>query len=242
MDKYFIEFRIMGPMKRDIKAITYEVRKNCNLRGAKPVPHISLVSSPTPSSGKRDERRLIADFNEVCARYPAMEFQFNGFGHFDNFPANGVAKINIIPSEKMLELRWDLINRLRSYCDLDRNYDATRNFYTPHATIAMKLDRPQLTRVMNHLSRLEQPRKHYYLARATLLKNSRILSEYDFFLRKSLTRSQALSKRIQAMTQRKIRQQIKEKSYMRESMAAQQKFTLFHPFQRAFQKFISLFK
>jgi 2'-5' RNA ligase len=233
----------MGAMKRDIKDITYEVRNKCNLRGAKPVPHISLVSNPTPHRGRKDERRLIADFNHICAKYPAMESKFNGFGHFDNFPDNGVAKINIIPSEKMLELRWDLINQLRSYCALDRNYDASRNFYTPHATIAMKLNRQQLGRVMNQLARLEQPNKHYYLARATLLKNSKILSEYDFFLRKSLTRSQALSKRIQAMTQEKIRRQLKAKSYINGSNGrAQPTFNFFHSIKRAFQKFSSLFR
>lgn len=199
----------MDRMKRDIRAITYDVRTHCHLRGAKPVPHITLVSDTTPLNSKQDEKKLIADFNRVCSKYPAMEFQFNGFG---TFSGNGVAKINIVAPDQMLKLRWDLICRLRGYCELDQTYDAKQDYYSPHVTIAMKLKQNQLAEVMRYLRGINPPHGHYYLARTTLLKHGKILREYDFFLRRSLNRIQALSPRILAQTRAAIKHKLDEKT------------------------------
>jgi 2'-5' RNA ligase len=221
---YLIQVRIMDPMKRDIRAITYSTRRNCNLTGPKPVPHITIVSNPTPFNPRQNENRLIADFNDVCSKYPAMEFQFNGFG---SFPDNGVAIINITPPHRMRELRWDLICRIGKYCVLDSRLDGTQDYYIPHVTIANKLNQNQFEKVMNYLRRQQPPQKHYYLARATLLKESKILREYDFFLRRSLTRSQALSPVILAKTRARIRQQIAGKLKAKDVMRSSNPFRRF---------------
>jgi hypothetical protein len=196
-------------MKRDIRSIVYDVRKKLRIEGSRPIPHISIVYDPTPRNARRDERRLISDFNSICAKYPLMEFQFGGFGSFSD---SGTAIIKVIPPPPMVDLRWDLICRLREYCVMHPKFDATRNNFSPHAAIALKLSSQKLGDVMDHLDKFEQPRKHYYLARATLLKNSRILSEYDFALRRSLTRRDALNKRVLGMTEAKIRHTINEKT------------------------------
>ena len=208
MDKYFIEFMIIGSMKNDIRSIVYDVRKELNLEGSRPIPHISIVYDPTPKNARRDERKLIGDFNSICSKYPLMEFQFWGF---DSFTDNGAAIIKIIPPQRMIDLRWDLICRLREYCVLHPKYDATKNYYIPHVAVVLKLSPEKLGDVMGHLDSFEQPRKHYYMARATLLKNGKILREYDFVLRRSLARIEALNKRIEARTLAGIRETIDQK-------------------------------
>jgi hypothetical protein len=211
MAGYFIEARIMGSMKHEIRNITYDVRKNCYLRGSKPIPHISIVSNPTPFNPRRDEKKLLRDFTSICSHYPIMELQFDGFGSFPCSNSNGVAKINIKPSHELLELRWDLISRLKSYCQLDRIFDTKKDYYSPHITIAMNLNQDQLNRVMSYLRKKEQPHNRHYLTRVTLLKNHKILAEYDFFLKRTLTRNEALSRRIEAETNARIRNHLSKK-------------------------------
>jgi 2'-5' RNA ligase len=211
MANYFIEVRIMGQMKHEIRAITYDVRRNCHIRGSKPIPHISIVSNPTPDNPRQYEKKLIYDFISICSNYSVMELQFNGFGSFPNYNANGVAKINVKPSKELLALRWDLISHLKNYCQLDRRFDAKKDYYSPHITIAMNLNQNQLSRVMTYLSHKNQPKNHHYMARATLLKNRRILREYDFFLKRPLTRSQALNPIIRSRTYAMIKKQINKK-------------------------------
>ncbi len=211
MANYFIEVRIMGSMKHEIRTITYDVRRNCYLRGSKPIPHISIVSNPTPLNPRRDEKKLLHDFTSICSQYPVMELQFDGFGSFPCNNSNGVAKINIKPSQELLDLRWALISRLKSYCQLDRTYDTKKDYYSPHITIAMNLNQNQLNKVMSYLRQKDQPYNHHYLTRVTLLKNHKILAEYDFFLKRTLTRNEALSRRIEAETNTKIRKHLSKK-------------------------------
>jgi hypothetical protein len=137
-----------------------------------------------------------------------MELQFDGFGSFPCNSSSGVAKINIKPSHELLELRWALISRLKSYCQLDRTYDTKKDYYSPHITIAMNLNQCQLNRVMSYLGQKEQPYNHHYITRVTLLKNHKILSEYDFFLKRTLTRNEALSRTTEAETNARIRKYV----------------------------------
>ncbi|MDV2989156.1 MAG: 2'-5' RNA ligase family protein [Dehalogenimonas sp.] len=207
-------------MKYELKSLTSYIRRQVKLgRGVKHVPHISIVYNPTPSQGRRYEKRLISDFISICSKYPLMEFRFNGYGRFRNSsarePAKDVAMVKIDVPESILAFRWDLICRLRDYCELHPKFDQKRNDYSPHATLALNLKPQTCDRIENKLRQLPPPQKHYYLARATLLKNSKILCEYDFALRKSLNRAEALDKRKMRQTLAVIGERIEEKNGFR---------------------------
>jgi hypothetical protein len=75
----------------------------------------------------------------------------------------------------------------------------------------MNLNQDQLNRVMSYLRKKEQPHNRHYLTRVTLLKNHKILAEYDFFLKRTLTRNEALSRRIEAETNARIRNHLSKK-------------------------------
>jgi 2'-5' RNA ligase len=207
MAKYFIEARIMGQMKYEIRYLTLLVRKKFHLKGSKPVPHITIVCDCSPKNPNKDEKKLISTFKRVCANYENLEFRFNGFGCFHN---TGVAKINIAHAEQMCRLRDDLIKNLRGFCCLDPKYDG--DDWSPHATIALKLHPKMLDEVMGYLKILNPDKKQYYISRATLLENGKILREYDFFLKRSLSRFQALNPLMLAKTQRKIREELASKN------------------------------
>jgi hypothetical protein len=143
---------------------------------------------------------LISDFVEVCSQYKLTWFQFDGYGHFESTSNNGVAFVNIDMPPIIKNLRWELVRRLGDYCNLNREFDLKKENYRPHATVAMKLSPWQLRRVNSYLKTRRAPKKHYYFARATLLKNGKILREYDFALKRALNRSEALDKRIMRQT------------------------------------------
>jgi calcineurin-like phosphoesterase family protein len=60
----------------------------------------------------------------------------------------------------------------------------------------MKLGRDKFGRVKDYILTKPEPESTQYVMRVTLIKNSKILREYDFFLRKSLRRWEAKSRLI----------------------------------------------
>ncbi len=188
MNRYLIEFRFQGKIKRHIKQLIWEINNKCRLKGAKrkrAIPHITLVAPFTT----KNEKRLIRDFNRVCSKYPLMKFGLKGFNKFKN---SRVVYIDINPSKKLDEFRWELSKRLQPYCKL-KPIDYKRKYYF-HATLAMKLTHPQFKRVKAYVQKKQKPEFKHIVVRATLLKGSRILREYDFLLRRPLTRRLAKSR------------------------------------------------
>ncbi|HIE41263.1 MAG TPA: 2'-5' RNA ligase family protein, partial [Candidatus Aenigmarchaeota archaeon] len=185
MTHYLIEFRFFGRAKHEIKKLIWGVDRKFRLghaRRHRPVPHISLVGS----FYTRDEKRLISDFEKLCAKQPIMIFKVKGFGTFD---ANRVVFINIEPDETLDRFRWELSKKLRDYCSL-RKYDLEREF-SFHITIAMNLNRDKFNKIKKYIETKPEPEFTHCVARVTLMKNHKIRREYDFFLKKLLNRREA---------------------------------------------------
>jgi CxxC-x17-CxxC domain-containing protein len=187
MTHYLIEFRFFGTAKYEFKRLIREVNRIFRVRSHRPVPHISLAG-PFPT---RDEKRLISDFEELCAKQPIMTFNVKGFGTFEE---NRVVYIKIEPDKNLDTFRWELSNRLRAYCNL-RPYDREREFIF-HSTIAMKLGQDKFDKVKKYIETKPEPEFTHCVMRVTLIKNSKILREYDFFLRRPLSRWEAKSRSI----------------------------------------------
>ena len=189
---YLIEFRFQGKAKYEIKRMIWSLNKKFHIRPNKrPVPHITLVGPLATNN----EKRLIGDFNNICSSFPLMKFTVDGF---DTFNHSNVVYININPDKKLDEFRWELSQRLKSYCKL-RPFDYERNF-SFHATLAMRLPYNKFKIVKSYVHRMKRPKYRYVLVRATLLKGGIILREYDFLLRRPLTRRLAKSREIYSKT------------------------------------------
>jgi len=91
----------------------------------------------------------------------------------------------------MEEFRRELSETLRPYCSL-KQYDFQENFNF-HATIAMDLNPKKFQQVKNYIDKKQEPSFKHILMRVTIIKNQRILYEYDFMLRKMLNRKEAKS-------------------------------------------------
>ena len=186
MTHYLIEFRFFGKAKQEMKQLIYDVTHKFHLRHKRAIPHISLAGPFFTNS----ESRLVQDFKRICSESALMSFQIDGFGVFKD---NRVVFIRIKPSEKLDAFRWRLSKTIQPYCTL-KPHDYKESFEY-HATMAMKLDYNRFNRIKDYVARIKQPKYEHFMIRATLLKNSRILCEYDFLQRRALGRGEAKSRK-----------------------------------------------
>jgi len=192
MTHYLIEYRFQGKVKAEIKQMIFTLDKKFHLGlSNKPIPHISFAG-PLATN---DEAKLIKDFISLCKNTTFCSFKVNGFGFFER---TKVVYINIDPSDKLKNFRWKLSQKIKNYCTL-RDFDYKEDFAF-HATLAMKLENPEFLAIKKYIEKQNSPRYKHFLIRATIIKNSRILCEYDFLQRRMLTREEALNKNQLAIT------------------------------------------
>ncbi len=197
MTHYLIEFRFFGKAKYEMRQLITEVDQKFHLWKGHKVPHISLVG-PFETN---DEKRLVSDFERLCLNQEIMYFEVDGFNTFEN---NGVVFINIAPDKNLDEFRWQLSKTLQPYCNL-KFYDYEREFKY-HATIAMKLNPNKFKAIKSYINSKPKPKFKHILIRVTLIKNSIILCEYDFLLKRLLNRAKAKSSIVLSETFNKLRE------------------------------------
>lgn len=205
---YLIEFRFFGKAKHEARRLIYEVDRKFRLRRTKkirPVPHITIVAPFTT----KNQGRLVGNFKKICSKYSVIKFKVNGYGCFD---AARVVYINIDPSENLMNFRMDLLRKMSDYCRLCQTdfFKLLGIFpiykrYHAHATIAMKLPQNKYESVKRYVYNKKEPSFNHILIRATLMKDRKILYEYDFIQKRMLTRRQAKNKQILSKTMSKLR-------------------------------------
>jgi hypothetical protein len=188
MNRYLIDIRLMGPVKHQINNLSDQISEKYKIGNKLVVPHISLAG---PFSTD-DEKRLIEDFTRICAgQTVAPKYEIGGYGFFDK---TRVIFVTIRPDENLKQYRWQVAQTIAPYCTL-RPYDLDNaEEFRFHSTLAMKLDWLTYHRIkwyfrdQEHVSHVPHP------VRVTLLRNSRIVCEYDFVQGRMLTGAQARSK------------------------------------------------
>lgn len=204
MAVYHIEFRIRGYAKRYAKTLIYDVGNKFRVRGVTRkhvVPHISLYG---PFITRR-QREVVAEVAKVCSRYRLVPFAFRGFNYFDN-SKNKVIYLDIVPSEALVNLRFELAKSLLPITYSKSVEDKkTKADFKFHSTIAFKDIDTKFRDIWTYMNRKERPNLKQYLLRVTIIKNGKILYEYDLLQQRLLSRMQSLDKRIFAETIRRLR-------------------------------------
>jgi len=204
MTHYLIEFRFSGKARMYLKNLIYEISNKFDVTGStrkKPVPHISLVGPLLT----KDERRLVREVFDVVKKYDPVKFSLDGFGKFSKFYfLNRVVYVNIEPSQELKEMRREISKRLEEFCKMqDHDYKDKFEF---HATIAFKDINWKFGEIWKYLQKLEPPKIEQTLLRVTIVKDQKILREYDLMLRRELNRLQALDKNMMRKTIDVLRQ------------------------------------
>jgi 2'-5' RNA ligase len=188
MTHYLIDIRLMGSVKHQIRNLSNHLQEKFNLGDKLVTPHITLAG---PFS-TRNEAKLVEDFFRICANQMEIpKYEVGRYGFFDD---TRVVFVTITPDENLKQFRYELSQDISPYCSL-RNYDLdSADEFRFHSTLAMKLDWLTFQRIKWYFRKQESIIYRHHPIRATLLRNSRILCEYDFIQGRMLSRSQALSR------------------------------------------------
>ncbi|PKL68444.1 MAG: hypothetical protein CVV30_11070 [Methanomicrobiales archaeon HGW-Methanomicrobiales-1] len=188
MTHYLIDIRLMGSVKQQIRTLSNHLAEKFNLGDKLVTPHITLAGPFSTT----DENKLIADFTRICTSQ--KEIPKYEVGHYGFFDDTRVVFVTITPDETLRQFRYQLSQAISPYCSL-RKYDLDNaEDFRFHATLAMKLDWLTFQRIKWYFRKQESVIYRHHPIRATLLRNSRILCEYDFVQERMLTRAQALSR------------------------------------------------
>ena len=188
MTHYLIDIRLMGSVKQQIHTLSNHLAEKFRLGNKLVVPHITLAG---PFSTE-DEERLVEDFTRICTGQKATpKYELGSYGFFDD---SRVVYVTITPDENLKQFRYRLAQAISPYCSL-RKYDLdSAEEFRFHATLAMKLDWLTFRRIRWYFRNQESVVYRHHPIRATLLRNSKILCEYDFVQERMLSRAQALSR------------------------------------------------
>lgn len=189
---YLIEFRFSGYAKEAIKELKKNIARNYHVKSQK-VPHITLVG---PIS-TRDEKRLVKEVKDVCKHYELVKFKLDGFDSFED----RVIFVKIKPSEELEQLRLELYEKLKEFCDVSE-FDSESNF-TFHATLVKDMQR-KFDRIWEYLKTWKIPEMDQYVIRVTVIKNFRILAEYDLLQKKTLDHLKSLDRKTYHKTIEKL--------------------------------------
>lgn len=192
--KYLIEIRYFGKAKHQIKEYISDIDNRFNLRKGHKVPHITVIQPFTTHK----QKFLISDFKKICSKYNKIQFTVDGFGAFPCF----VVYAKIKPSDDLRRLQEELFTNLRSYCRFGKTYSS----YKPHTTIALSMGFVKFFRIWFYLLRKPKPIFTNHVMRVTLLKDRKILKEYDIYTKKILNRNQSKSGKVLKNTFTKFKQ------------------------------------
>ncbi len=188
MTHYLIDIRLMGSVKHQISTLSRHLAEKFNLGDKLVIPHITLAG---PFS-TLNEKKLVQDFTRICSDQKEIpKYEVGGYGFFDD---TRVVFVSITPDETLKKFRHHLSSAISPYCSL-RDYDLdSAEEFTFHSTLAMKLDWLTYQRIKWYFRKQESVIYRHHPIRATLLRNSRILCEYDFVQNRMLSRAQAMSR------------------------------------------------
>ena len=218
MDTYLVEFRLSGSARKYVEDTVFDVARKFDVKGAtrkRIVPHVTIIG-PIKTT---NEQRLIHEIIETCMKYDLMTIKFSGFTSFGNWLlGNRVLAIKIEQSSELELLRIELVAKLSGFCQISK-FDTRK--WKPHTTIAFKDIDKKFGQIKAFLENRNCPEIQHYVLRITLLKNARILREYDFLQHRTLNRDEALNREIKKMSIRLLKERIAKinvdgnKSYLR---------------------------
>jgi 2'-5' RNA ligase len=178
----------MGSVKHQISTLSNQLSAKFNIRDKCVIPHITLAGPFSTSY----EDKLVEDFTRVCTGQEKIpKYEVGGYGFFDK---TKVVYVSITPHETLQQFRYHLSRAIAPYCSL-RDYDlVSPEAFTFHSTLAMKLDWLTFQRIKWYVRNKENVVYRHHPIRVTLLRNSKIVCEYDFLQKRMLTGKQAMSK------------------------------------------------
>ncbi len=203
MDRqYLIEIRLMGEPKHLARQLIYDIFHKFRVRGQvnkRPVPHVTLFGP----FACRNIREVIHDIGEVGSEYSELPYEIDGFDYFElkkkflfitTSTKKNVIYLKIVPSDDLKDFRYDLAKKLLKFTDAVEASHDSKNKFKFHATIAMKDIHYKFDKIWEYLKGYDIKTKGMCY-RITLLKQGKIMYEYDLLTKRLLNRRQSIGRR-----------------------------------------------
>lgn len=199
---YLIEIRLMGEPKHLARQLIYDIFHKFRVKGQvrkRPVPHVTLFGP----FGCKSIRDVIHTMGKVGSQYSELRYEIYGFDYFElkkkflfitTATKKNVIYLKIVPSEDLKDFRHELAKKLLKFTDAVNTSHDSRDKFKFHATIAMKDIHHKFDEIWEYL-------KNYNIKtegicyRITLLKQGKIMYEYELPTKRLLNRRQSLRRR-----------------------------------------------
>ena len=199
---YLIELRLDGTAKSVTRNLTYNIAKKFHVKGnirKRPVPHVTLFGP----FYTRQISDVIQSIKDIGIQFSSLDYKVDGFNYFEKkktflkIPVGkrkSVIYLNIIPHDSLISCQKMLAKRLFSITNTSEFDDPKDDFYF-HATIAMKDISDKFDKIWEYLDNLGINFEDSCY-RLTLLREGKIMYEYDLTTKRLLNRRQSLSKNL----------------------------------------------
>ena len=192
----------MGETKHITRKLIYDIYHKFHVKGAvkrRPVPHVSLFGPFRCKS----IRVVLQGIKEIGADYSKLDYDVDGFDYFDSkkkflfittSTKKNVIYLKIKPSDDLTEFRYKLAKKLLKITNTANFENDSKSKFHFHATLAMKdIDR-KFDGLWDYLKKYDI-RIMGVCYRITLIKDGKIMYEYELSTKKLLNRRQALGPR-----------------------------------------------
>ena len=199
---YLIEIRLMGEPKHLARQLIYDLFHKFRVKGQvnkRPVPHVTLFGP----FACRNIRQVIHDIGEIGSKYSELSYEIDGFDYFElkkkflfvtTSTKKNVIYLKIVPSDDLKDFRYDLAKKLLKFTDAVETSHDSKNKFKFHATIAMKDIHYKFDKIWEYLKGYDI-KTQGMCYRITLLKQGKIMYEYDLPTKRLLNRRQSISRR-----------------------------------------------
>lgn len=181
---YLVEIRTGGETKEYIRGIVRDVRKEFNIRGRRPVPHITLFGPYNTTDGYAAKDAV----QRPCSEYRCVPYRINGFDTF----GDDVVYLDVTPSAELRALRREIRDGLLpisyNYPDYDEN-----KWHQYHITIANGFD-ASANDLLRYLQSEYNPDIDEYAKRVSAIKNRDLMWEWDLPTGEVLSKKEATSR------------------------------------------------
>lgn len=203
-DKYFVEIWLRGYAKRFSRSMRMKVHQEIPQNIEKKLyPHITLI----PPFSCEDESHFLDRFEEQCHNVGLLPFSLIGFDSFskddeksDKNYLHLKAKVDPRIDTFRHRLHSSLLDTISCVAPINKLGD-----HIHHVTIA-ESESESFSSFPSWFNTTYTPIEQYML-RATVLKNKKVLCEYDFVQGKMLSRKECLSKPVWYSTMNMFSQQ-----------------------------------
>jgi 2'-5' RNA ligase len=210
---YFLEIRSSGYAKKYVDKISMELKSKFNSQHSTK-PHITLFG---PFTIPGNQQEVVSKMIQVCKKYQNPNLIYYNLKGFNSFRKD-VIYLDVKPSEDLKNIRYELAQKLLPITKSKSLHDKEgKNTFNFHMTLAFKNIGDKFNKIWTYLQKKEVPNINQHLLRVAILKNHKILYEYDLILKKALDRKNSLRREVFADTIN-VFNKLKRKNYGQKSI------------------------